>query len=297
MRDKNGKGTAPKIGVIGGSGLYEMDGARKLAELSVKTPFGEPSDKIALVEVEGVPVAFLPRHGRGHRFLPGEINQRANLWALKSLGVEQVLGFSAVGSLREQLPPRTFVFPDQLVDETRGRPSTFFGEGIVAHVSFARPFCSELGGLLFDAAKKIGLPSVRGGVSCVMEGPQFSTKAESEKHRAQGYDLIGMTASPEAKLAREAELCYAPVSMVTDFDCWKPEDEVSTSKVIEHLMSNVGSAKKLLSAAVGAVASRRRDCECAHALRGNIFTAPQAIPPAAKKKLDLLIGRYVAVKK
>jgi 5'-methylthioadenosine phosphorylase len=289
-------GAKARVGVVGGSGLYDMDGARKLDELSIKTPFGEPSDKIALVEVEGVNVAFLPRHGRGHRLLPGEINQRANIWALKSLGVEQVLAFSAVGSLRENLPPRTFVLPDQLVDETRGRPSTFFGEGIVAHVPFARPFCMELGDLVFKEAKKLGLPSVRGGTTCVMEGPQFSTKAESEKHRAQGYDLIGMTASPEAKLAREAELCYTPVSMVTDFDCWKPEDEVTASKVIEHLMSNAGNAKKLLAAAVGGIASRSRGCECAHALRGNVFTDPKVRPAAANKRLELLIGRYDAVK-
>jgi 5'-methylthioadenosine phosphorylase len=290
---RNGAAKA-KLGVIGGSGLYDLPGAKKLEELSVKTPFGEPSDRIDVVELRGVPVAFLPRHGRGHRLLPGEINQRANLWALKSIGVEQVLGFAAVGSLREELPPRTFVFPDQLVDETRHRASTFFGEGVVAHVAFARPFCGELSDLLYESALMLGLKAKRGGVYCCMEGPQFSTRAESEKHREQGYDLIGMTAVPEAKLAREAELCYAPVAMVTDYDCWKPEDEVDTAKVIEHLLSNVENAKKLAAEAAPAAAARARSCGCARALEGAVITAPDAIPPAARKKLDLLIGRYVA---
>lgn len=290
----NGGARVAQVAVIGGSGFYEMDGIERLRELRVKTPFGAPSDAIMVGVLRGVKVAFLPRHGRGHRILPSEINQRANMWALKSLGCEQVISIAAVGSLKEELPPRTFVFPDQLVDETKGRVSSFFGGGVVAHVSFARPVCGELSELLFGSARRLGLPSQKGGTACVMEGPAFSTKAESECHRRQGYDLIGMTALPEAKLAREAELCYGAVSMVTDYDCWKAdEEEVSVQAVVGHLLANAENAKKLVAEAIVSVAERRRACECATALKHAVFTRPDAIAKADYERLELLIGKHV----
>lgn len=284
---------AARIAVIGGSGLYRMPDLRDVRELTVRTPFGPPSDAVLLGTLDGVRCAFLPRHGRGHRILPGEINQRANLWALKSLGAEQVISVAAVGSLREELAPLQFVFPDQLVDRTRGRVSTFFGDGVVAHVAFARPFCDDLGTLLFEAARQSGIPAHRGGAYVCMEGPQFSTKAESEFHRKMGFSIIGMTACPEAKLAREAELCYASICMVTDFDCWKEGEEVTQEAVIRNLMDNVANAQKLLRAAVAKVAARPRACGCKDALETAVFTDPKAIPPRAFKRLALLLGRRI----
>ncbi|MDD5627607.1 MAG: S-methyl-5'-thioadenosine phosphorylase, partial [Elusimicrobia bacterium] len=262
-------------------------------EVRVKTPFGAPSGPILLGELSGVACAFLPRHGRGHTRLPCEVNSRANLWALKSLGVERVVAVSAVGSLKEELPPRDFVFPDQLVDETKGRPSTFFGAGLVAHVAFDRPFCDEQSGILHEAARALGIRAQRGGTLVCMEGPAFSTKAESEYHRRQGYDLIGMTVLPEAKLAREAELCYAPVCLVTDYDCWKEGEEVSSGKVVENLAVNVANAQRLLAAALPALAARPRRCRCAAALAGAIFTDPARASRRTLRKLDLLVGRHL----
>lgn len=282
-----------RVAVIGGSGLYDMPGLERVREVRVKTPFGAPSDAVLLGTLDGVRCAFLPRHGRGHRLLPGEINQRANLWALKSLGAEQVVSVAAVGSLQEDRPPLHFVFPDQLFDRTRGRVSTFFGAGVVGHVAFAHPFCDALSALLFDTARGLGIPAHRGGTYVCMEGPQFSTRAESEYHRRMGFSVIGMTAATEAKLAREAELCYANVSMVTDFDCWKAGEEVTQEAVIRNLQGNIANAQKLLRAAIARVAERGRSCECPHALKSALFTAPQAMPKATVRKLELLIGKYL----
>ena len=281
------------VGVIGGSGLYDMPGITGRREVRVRTPFGAPSGPILLGELSGVPCAFLPRHGRGHVLLPGEVNSRANIWALKSLGVEQVVSISAVGSLKEELPPRDFVFPAQLVDETKGRASTFFGSGLVAHVAFDRPFCGEEARLLHEAAQGLGIRAHRGGTLVCMEGPAFSTKAESEYHRRQGYDIIGMTAVPEAKLAREAELCYAAACLVTDYDCWKEGEEVSSGKVVENLHVNVANAQRLLAATVPALAARQRACRCPEALAGAIFTDPRRADRRTLRRLDLLVGRHL----
>jgi 5'-methylthioadenosine phosphorylase len=287
------RGPRARIGVIGGSGLYDIPGLQRRREVRVKTPFGAPSGPVVLGELSGVTCAFLSRHGRGHVLLPGEVNGRANIWALKSLGVERVLSVSAVGSLKEELAPRDFVFPDQIVDETKGRTSTFFGGGIVAHVAFDHPFCAAATGLLLDQARGLGLRCHEGGTLVCMEGPAFSTKAESEFHRRQGYDIIGMTVLPEAKLAREAELCYAQAALVTDYDCWKEGEEVSSAKVVENLTVNVANARRLLAAAVAPLAALPRRCRCATALAGAIFTDPKSLDPQAARRLDLLAGRYL----
>jgi len=281
------------VGVIGGSGLYDMPGITGRREVRVRTPFGAPSGPILLGELSGAACAFLPRHGRGHALLPGEVNSRANIWALKSLGAERVVSISAVGSLKEELPPRDFVFPDQLVDETKGRPATFFGSGLVAHVACDQPFCGGQAGLLHEAARGLGIAAHLGGTLVCMEGPAFSTKAESAYHRRQGYDIIGMTAVPEAKLAREAELCYAAVCLVTDYDCWKEGEEVSSGKVVENLAVNAANAQRLLAAAVPGLAARPRDCRCAAALAGAIFTDPRHADRRTVRRLGLLVGRYL----
>lgn len=288
-------GPRAAIAVLGGSGLYDMKGLTEVSERRVRTPFGEPSDAVLVGKLAGVRCAFLPRHGRGHRLLPSELNSRANIWALKSLGVERIIALGAVGSLREELAPRHFVFPDQLVDETKGRQTTFFGDGVVAHVAFARPFCDELSGMLYSSAKALGLRAHRGGTYICMEGPAFSTRAESDMHRRLGYSIIGMTALGEAKLAREAEICYSAVAMVTDFDCWKEDDEVSTEKVVEHLLANVANGQKLVAASLPEIAARERRCPCSSALKGAIFTAPKAMNRKTTRKLELLIRRYVEV--
>ncbi len=280
------------VGVIGGSGLYGMKGLTEAREVAVKTPFGKPSSPIILGKLGGVDCAFLARHGKGHVLLPGEINGRANIWALKSLGVRRIIGVAAVGSLREELVPRHFVFPDQIVDETKGRRSTFFGDGCVAHTAFAHPFCPELRKLLFKTSESLGITSHWGGVYACMEGPQFSTRAESEYHRAQGYSLIGMTVVPEAKLAREAELCYATVALVTDYDCWKDGEEVTNQVVIANLTANVENAQRLIAATASAAAGPTA-CACGDALAGSIFTNPAAIPPKTRKALDLIVGKYL----
>jgi 5'-methylthioadenosine phosphorylase len=281
-----------KIGVIGGSGLYDIPGLRSVRRMEVKTPFGDPSGPITLGELNGVDCAFLPRHGIGHVLLPAEIPARANIWALKSLGVERLVAVSAVGSLKEELVPRHFVFPDQILDRTKGRESTFFGKGIVAHVAFDRPFCADQTALLIGKAKELGLTSHAGGTYVCMEGPAFSTKAESHFHRSLGASIIGMTAIPEAKLAREAELCYSMAALVTDYDCWKEGEEVSNDKVVATMHANVANAVKLLEAVLPAAAGLSRRCKCAKALEGAIFTAPQNMDRKSSKKLELLIGRF-----
>lgn len=282
-----------RVAVIGGSGLYHMPGLESTRELRVKTPFGSPSGPVLLGTLSGVPCAFLARHGQGHVLLPNEINARANIWALKSLGVERILAVSAVGSLKEELAPRDFVFPDQLVDETKHRVSTFFGDGVVAHVAFDRPFCPAQSDILFARAGALGIRCHRGGVLACMEGPAFSTRAESEYHRRMGYSIIGMTAVPEAKLAREAEMCYSPISLVTDYDCWKEGEEVSSEKVVENLSVNVANAQRLITAAAAEIASRPRACRCATALAGAIFTAPKAITAGAARRLAAIAGRHL----
>jgi 5'-methylthioadenosine phosphorylase len=282
-----------QVGIIGGSGLYSSDSIKGARELTIKTPFGAHSGPIVTGTLEGVPCAFLPRHGRGHVLLPTELNQRANMWALKSLGVTRVLAFGAVGSLKEELPPRTFVFPDQLVDRTKSREQTFFGGGLVAHVSMEPPFAPEQNKLAYECAKELGIKSVLGGTYCCMEGPGFSTKAESELHRSFGWSLIGMTACPEAKLAREAELVYSLVCMVTDYDCWKEGEEVSTELVVQNLHANSANAQRLMRAAVPKIAAAPLEPRFSEALKGALFTDPKHRSKAALKKLDLLVGKYL----
>ncbi len=279
-----------RVAVIGGSGLYRMKNVRDLAEVRVKTPYGDPSDAVFIGALSGVRCAFLPRHGRGHSLLPSELNGRANIWALKSLGVERILAFGAVGSLKASLAPRHFVFPDQLVDKTYQRRSTFFGGGIVAHVAFSRPFCGDLSGRLLRAARRLNIPSHRGGTYACMEGPAFSTRAESLLHRRLGYSIIGMTVVPEAKLAREAEICYAPVAMVTDYDCWKEGEEVSTEKVLAVLSANAENAQALIEAALPEAAAAPRSCPCATALRNAVMTRPEAMPKETLRKLSPILG-------
>lgn len=279
------------VAVIGGSGLYEIPGIEDLQEVRLKTPFGEPSDAIVVGRLEGVRCAFLPRHGRGHRFLPTEVPSRANIYALKSLGVERMIGVGACGSLKEELAPRHFVVPDQVFDRTKSRPSTFFGEGIVGHVSVDQPFCGDLARLLHESARGAGVTAHKGGTYVCIEGPSFSTKAESHVNRSHGFSVVGMTVVPEYKLAREAEICYATVSLVTDYDVWKEGEEVTVEKVIATLNANVENVKRLIRLALPRIARERR-CPCASALRYAVFTHPPAMNPRTRKKLDLLIGKY-----
>ncbi len=282
-----------RVAVIGGSGLYSSAAIKSPRELTLKTPFGAHSGPIVVGELEGVPCAFLPRHGRGHVVTPTEINQRANIWALKSLGVERVLAFSAVGSLKEELAPRTFVFPDQLVDRTKDRVQTYFGNGLVAHIAFNPPFAPEQNRIVYKCAEELGIKSVFGGVYCCMEGPAFSTKAESEMHRSFGWSLIGMTAATEAKLAREAELVYSQACMVTDYDCWKEGEEVHTEMVVANLRANAENAQKLMRLAVPRIASAPLEPAFSEALKGALFTDPKHRGKAALKTLDLLVKKYV----
>jgi 5'-methylthioadenosine phosphorylase len=281
-----------KIGVIGGSGIYDIEGITDIRRMKVKTPFGNPSDKIVIGKLRGIAVAFLPRHGRGHSIMPSELNSRANIYALKSLGVEQIISISACGSLKEEIKPRDIVIPDQLFDRTRQRPYTFFGEGIVAHIGFANPYCPELSSILYQVAKDLGLSAHLGGTYVCIEGPQFSTKAESKVFRSLGFSIIGMTNLPEAKLAREAEICYATLGLVTDYDVWKEGEEVSVDKVIANLLANIENVKKLVKSAIPRL-ERERKCECASALRYAIQTRKWAINRRTARKLDLLIGKYL----
>jgi 5'-methylthioadenosine phosphorylase len=280
------------IAIIGGSGLYEMEGLAEQRELRVTTPFGPPSEVLVLGNLEGRNVAFLARHGRGHRILPGELNFRANVWALKSLGVEWILSVSAVGSLKEAYAPLHMVIPDQFVDRTTKRPSTFFGGGLVAHVAFARPFCPRLSGVLAGACSEAGATHHVGGSYVCIEGPQFSTRAESELYRSWGMDVIGMTNLQEARLAREAEICYATLAMVTDYDCWHPEhDSVTAEQIIANLGRNAQTARGVLRAAVRRLPIGR-DCECADALKFALVTPAELVPEAVKRDLAPILGRY-----
>ena len=286
-----------KIGVIGGSGLYQMEGMTDVEEVAVQTPFGDPSDRITVGKVEGVSMAFLPRHGRGHRISPTELPARANIWALKSLGVEWVISVSAVGSLREHIAPRDLVIPDQLFDRTKSRVNTFFERGIVVHCTFADPFCPTLNSLLIESARELENVNIHeGGTYVCMEGPLFSTRAESRTYRSWGMDIIGMTALPEAKLAREAELCYAIIACATDYDSWhESEESVTVEMVVGNLSANVANAKRILRSVARKIPSDRSasTCECPSALSTAIMTDRSKIPPAAREKYSLLIGKYI----
>ncbi len=281
------------IGIIGGSGLYSMPGLTGPREIKVRTPFGEPSEVIVLGTLEGKKVAFLARHGTGHRILPGEINYRANIYALKTLGVERIISVSAVGSLQEDLRPGEFLVPDQFVDRTRHRVSTFFGEGLVAHVSFAHPTCAEVSAALGDASVHCGVKVHRHGTYICMEGPQFSTLAEANMHRQMQFQVVGMTNATEAKLAREAEICYGPISMITDYDCWHPEHEsVTATQIIATLNQNAVNAQLVLREAIRALPDGR-GCKCGAALQHAMVTDMKLVPPATKRKLAAIIGKYI----
>ena len=272
------------VAVIGGSGFYEMPGVEVVDRLDLETPYGSPSDAIVLGTIAGVDVAFLPRHGAGHVLLPAEIPQRANIWALASLGVERIVSVSAVGSLREEIAPLDMVVPDQLIDRTRGRASTFFGNGIVAHIGFDAPFCPALSSALAQHCAGAGVTVHRGGTLVVIDGPAFSTRAESELYRSWGADIIGMTALPEAKLAREAGMCYATLACVTDYDTWHDGHEtVSVELVVENLRRNVARARTIVSTLVAALPAR--DCGCSSALDAAVITAPEAIPDERVRQL------------
>ncbi|MGP8156195.1 MAG: S-methyl-5'-thioadenosine phosphorylase [Candidatus Acidiferrales bacterium] len=285
---------AVTIGIIGGSGLYSMPGLTDAREVRVKTPFGDPSDAFVLGTLEGRRVAFLARHGRGHRISPSEINYRANICAMKMLGVTRVISASAVGSLREDLPPLDFLIPSQFFDRTRLRISTFFGGGIVAHVGFDRPTCAHLSEHLAAACDRAGLHVHRGGVYVCMEGPQFSTLAESHTYRQLRFDVIGMTNLTEAKLAREAELCYAAFAMITDYDCWHPQhDAVTLEEVMSNLGKNAGNVQRAIREAVRTL-DQTRDCKCGSALAHAIVTDRKMIPAAVKKRLAPIIGKYIS---
>jgi len=282
-----------KIGVIGGSGLYKMEGMTEIEEVKISTPFGDPSDAIVLGNVGGVRVAFIPRHGKGHRISPSELPARANIYALKSLGVERIISVNAVGSLKEEIEPLDVVIPDQLIDRTKGRASTFFAEGIVGHIAFAEPFCPVLSQVLFEVSTKVGARVHRGGTCLVMEGPQLSTKAESQLYRSWGADIIGMTALPEAKLAREAEICYIALALVTDYDCWHPTYEsVTTDMILTNLRKGIDATKKVLRLLLPSI-PQRRDCACASALKYAIATEKKYIPKEKRNELALLIGKYL----
>ena len=283
-----------EIGIVGGSGVYRMEGLRVLFERSVDTPFGSPSDSYVIGETDGVRVAFLARHGRGHRLLPSELNYRANIFGFKVLGVHTILSASAVGSMKEDYNPTDIVFPHQFIDRTHHRPDTFFGNGLAAHVSFADPICAGVSFLMGEAARAAGARVHMGGVYLCMEGPQFSTRAESSLYRSWGVDVIGMTNLQEAKLAREAEICYATMALVTDYDCWHETAEpVSVDQVLGYLRANAETAQKVLRSSIQPAADRRRDCMCGSALQYAIITDPQVVPAKVKDDLAPLIRKYV----
>jgi len=282
-----------EIGIIGGSGLYSMPGLTEVREERVPTPFGDASDSFILGSLEGRTVAFLARHGRGHRLLPSELNFRANIYAMKALGVERILSVSAVGSLKEEHKPTDFVIADQFIDRTFLRTSTFFGDGIVGHVAFGDPVCATVAEAAAAACEQVGVVGKRGGTYICMEGPQFSTKAESNLYRSWGADVVGMTNLQEAKLAREAEICYATVAMVTDYDCWHPHhDSVTVEQIVAVLHQNAENAAKVVRATVAALPAERT-CGCATAAKYAILTQPAAIPEAAKERVRLLFGKYL----
>jgi 5'-methylthioadenosine phosphorylase len=298
MSAKKAKKNAAKpkalIGIIGGSGLYSMPGLVNAREIRVKTPFGNPSDSIVVGTLEGKQVAFLARHGRGHRILPSEINFRANIYALKSLGVERIISVSAVGSLQEDKQPLEFLIPDQFVDRTKNRDSTFFGGGLVAHVSFDKPVCGQLSSVLGEACGRAAVKAHRSGTYVCIEGPQFSTLAEAHMHRQLRFDVIGMTNVTEAKLAREAELCYATLAMITDYDCWHPEHaSVTAAQIIENLMKNTEGAQRVLREAVRGMPVERT-CKCGSALKHALVTDLAIVPSSTKKRLALILGKYIS---
>ncbi|MCL2388793.1 MAG: S-methyl-5'-thioadenosine phosphorylase [Elusimicrobia bacterium] len=287
----------PKVGpveiaFIGGSGLYEVSGIENVEEISVDTPFGNPSDKIIVGVIDGVPCAFLPRHAKSHVYLPGEIPQKANMYALKSLGVKKIVAFAACGSLKREIKPKDFVIPDQLFDRTRNRPHTFFGEGIVAHVGMAKPFCDCLRDTIHKSVAELAIEHHFEGTYVCIEGPQFSTKAESEVNRAHGFSVVGMTAMPEARLAREAEMCYANVSLVTDFDVWKEGEEVTNDSVLLAMQSNVNNAKKVIRNIVPKLAGLQCNCGCQDALSSAIMTSFDRMNKETYKKLSFLLDKY-----
>ena len=287
--------TAAKIGIIGGSGLYQMPELTDVDEVQLETPFGDPSDKFIIGTLEGERVAFLPRHGRGHRFTPTEVPFRSNIYGMKLLGVERILSASAVGSLQEKYAPLDMVIPDQFFDRTRARAreSTFFGDGIVAHVAFAHPVCRQVGDVLEQSCKSAEVKTHRGGTYICMEGPAFSTVAESNVYRSWGMDVIGMTNLQEAKLAREAEICYGTLALVTDYDCWHPgHDAVTVETVIEYLNKNVRNAQLIMKQAVKTLAQQTRACQCDSALKNAIFTAQELWPEATARRLQAIIGKY-----
>ena len=282
------------IGIIGGSGLYDMAELQDREDRIIDTPFGDPSGPYVIATLRGRRVAFLPRHGVGHRLMPSELNFRANIYGFKTLGVEWILSASAVGSLREDIRPMDIVVPDQFFDRTRGRISTFFGDGLVAHVAFAHPFCPLLSDIAFQSVGRAGARAHKGGTYVCMEGPQFSTIAESNHYRKSGFDIIGMTNLQEAKLAREAEICYTTMALVTDYDCWHPEhDSVTVEMVIANLLGNARTAQQVIAGAVEQLPITRT-CECARALATAIITRPEAISAGAKEKLRPIVGKYLS---
>jgi 5'-methylthioadenosine phosphorylase len=281
------------IGIIGGSGLYSMPGFEAQEEHKLETPWGDPSEVYVVGKLAGKQVAFLARHGRGHRIMPSELNFRANIWGFKQLGVERIISLSAVGSLKEEHKPLDFVIPDQFFDRTRGRISTFFGDGLVAHISFAHPICPQLAEVVHRACVQSGVAAKKGGVYLCMEGPAFSTYAESNIYRSWGMDVIGMTNLQEAKLAREAEICYVTIAMVTDYDCWHEEHEaVTVADILSNLNQNAANASKVVAEAVAAM-PETRECKCGSALAHAIITNPTVIPEATRKKLDLIVRKYL----
>ena len=282
-----------RIGVIGGSGLYEIEGMTDVQEVNLTTPFGKPSDSIVVGKLGGVGIAFLPRHGKGHRILPTELPSRSNIYALKSLGVEHIIAINSAGSFKKEIKPGELLIPDQLIDRTLGRVNSFFGEGIVAHIPFAEPFCPDLSKILYDSAKDAGAEVHPKGTMVVMEGPAFSTRAESRLYRSWGADIIGMTALPEAKLAREAEICYAVIGCITDYDSWwEPGKPVTVDIILDTMRKNIETSKKIIRMAVSRI-PETRDCACARALETAIVTAPALIPAETKKKLAVIIGKYI----
>ncbi len=282
-----------KIGVIGGSGLYNIEGMEDIKEVNIDTPFGKPSDSITIGKLGGVGIAFLPRHGKGHRISPSELPARANIYAMKSLGVEHIIAVCSAGSFKKEVAPGHLLIPDQLIDRTRTRISTFFTDGIVGHIPFADPFCLDLSKVLYEAAVEAGAVVHHGGILVVMEGPAFSTRAESRLYRSWGADLIGMTTLPEAKLAREAEICYAVIGCATDYDSWwKSAEAITVDVILETMRHNIDMAKSIIKTAVSRIPEKRH-CSCPEALATAFVTAPEAIPPETKQKLSLIIGKYI----
>lgn len=281
------------VGVIGGSGLYEIEGLKDVKAVKVGTPFGDPSDEYMTGTLGDTEMIFLPRHGRGHRLLPSEVNYRANIYGMKKLGAEWIISVSAVGSMKEEIAPGHIVVVDQFFDRTKGRPSTFYGSGVVGHIEFADPVCSDLSTVLYGASKKAGATVHKGGTYICIEGPQFSTRAESNIYRSWGVDVIGMTNIPEAKLAREAEICYATLALSTDYDCWhEVEESVTVDMILETLKSNVAMAKEIIKNAVPVI-SHPRGCRCPEAMKFATLTDKSSVPDKVKEDLDLLIGKYL----